>query len=352
MSLARTLMSGGSFGSTINPAKYSHDMGASRIAMETVEELHEIFIESFYNVEQAELAAATEGVDLVGSDYEVVAEGAIKTAFTKVKEFLQKLWDKVKAWFHQVKRYLDSIFMSGKKFADKYKEDIKNADRTLKDFSYRMYEYDDDKLDNVDKYTDTDAMATDIFNGVDGIANARTDIEDVKKDYEEDALAKKFANRVLSGGKVSVTEKADLPSAAFAYFRNGAKSADDKTEVKITNLSTYGDKLRTSKALGSIDSLTSRVGNMYKKAISKANELEKSMQAVYDTTDGSDKQDKEAADFQVKAAQELSSAIGRLQSMHNTVMGIWKTALKERDTVYKQVIMAGLANARKNAKNK
>lgn len=352
MSLARTLMSGGSFGSTIDPAKYSHDMGASRIAMETVEELHEIFIESFYNVEQAELAAATEGVDLIGSDYEVVAEGAIKTAFTKVKEFLQKLWDKVKAWFHQVRRYLDSIFMSGKKFAEKYKEDIKEADRNLKDFSYRMYEYEDDKLDSVDKYADTDDVASEIFKGIEKISKARTDIEDIKKDFEEDALAKRFASRVLSGGKVAVTEKADLPSAAFAYFRNGAKSADDKTEVKITNLSTYGDKLRTSKALGSIDSLTSRVGNMYKKAISKANELEKVNQEIYDEADDKDTTKKEEADYKVKAAQEMSSAIGRLQSMHNTVMGIWKTALKERDTVYKQVIMAGLANARKNAKNK
>lgn len=352
MSLARTLMNGGSFGTSIDPSKYTHDMGATRIAMESVEELHEIFIESFYNVEQAELAAATEGVELIGSEYEVVAEGAIKTAFTKVKEFLQKLWDKVKAWFHQVKRYLDSIFMSGKKFAEKYKEDIKNADRNLKDFSYRMYEYDDDKLDNIDKYTDTDAVASEIFKGVEAISSNRTDIEDVKKDFEEDALAKRFANRVLSGGKVTVTEKSDLPSAAFAYFRNGAKSADDKTEVKITSLSTYGDKLRTSKALGSIDSLTSRVGNMYKKAITQANNLEKTMQETYDTTDDSDKTAKEAADFHVKAAQELSSAIGRLQSMHNTVMGIWKTALKERDTVYKQVIIAGLANARKNAKNK
>ena len=128
MSLVSNLISGstGNFG-LIDAKKYGHDTGALRIATESAEALHDIFIEGFYNMEQAELAAVHEGVALESSQYQAVVEASVTSVFAKVKEFFKKLWEKVKAFFHSVKRYIDAIFMSGKEFATKeeaYKDNI------------------------------------------------------------------------------------------------------------------------------------------------------------------------------------------------------------------------------------
>lgn len=358
MSLARTLMNGGSFGTSIDPSKYTHDMGATRIAMESVEELHEIFIESFYNVEQAELAAATEGVDLVGSDYEVVAEGAIGNAFTKIKDFLKKLWDKVKAWFHQVKRFLDSLFMSGKDFVKKYKKDIEIANRTLKDFSFTMYEYEDDKIDKVSKDVDIDAMSTEIYNKSLTLSINKS-VEDMKKAVDEDQLAKDFADEVLNGSKVKVNGKEDLGDAFFAFFRNGATSKEDKEDIDITDLGHYADILEKSTASKEIDSMSTKTDKAYKTAIKRVDELEKFRKDRLEDSKEADDKDTKAGKARIssdqrdiKLAQEMSTGLSRLQSIHNQFMGVWKSVIKERDTVYKQLIVAGLSNAKKNAKNK
>ena len=120
MSLARTLMNNSYSGDAtlINPAKYSANVGASVIAMESIEELHDIFMEE-YNYEQADLAALNEGVLLEGSQYEAVAEVATNGVFDKVKMFFKKLWEKVKAFFHNIVRFFDSLFKSGKEFVSK-----------------------------------------------------------------------------------------------------------------------------------------------------------------------------------------------------------------------------------------
>lgn len=355
MSLARTLMNGGSFGTSIDPSKYTHDMGATRIAMESVEELHEIFIESFYNVEQAELAAATEGVELIGSEYEVVAEGAIKDAFGKVKEFLKKLWDKVKAWFHNVRRFFDSLIMSGREFAKRYKKDIATADKTLKDFSYKMYEYDDDALDAIEKDLDVEGSAERIFNAFNS-ASLNFSEEELKKSIDEDNLAKVFGTRFIQGTKApKVTGRDDFDEAIFASFRNGATGPEDKEEIDITDLGHYATILENSKAVSSLDTMANKIDKMYKKAIKKADDLEKDNKEYRKSLDD-DKtagdEDKKIADNEVKIAQHIATGISRLQSLDNTIMNIWKTAYKERDTVYKQLIVAGLSNARKNAKKK
>ena len=166
MSLVSNLISGstGNFG-LIDPKKYGHDTGALRIATESAEALHDIFIESFYNMEQAELAAVHEGVALESSQYEALTEASISSVFAKVKEFFKKLWEKVKAFFHNVKRYIDAMFMSGKEFVKKYSADIKKA-TNLKDFEYKMYDYANDKINNVTNKEGFYSIIGDIYKSI------------------------------------------------------------------------------------------------------------------------------------------------------------------------------------------
>lgn len=360
MSLARTLMNGGFVGSLecdINPARYGHAQGATVIAMESVEELHEIFLES-YNYEQAELAAATEGVALEGSQYEAVAEAAIGDMFKKIKDFFVKLWNKVKAFFHEVRKYLDSIFMSGKDFCKKYDKEIRKLDN-LKDFSYKMFKYDDATIDEVDKETDIEGAANAIV-GTDGIARLLVDLsagvekgsnqgdvvsggsgslDDVIKKMRADDMDDQLIKACTDGKCTSVD---DYDEYLFGLFRNGAKDTNDKEELDLTSsdIQKFSDVLKSSKAISNFSKVQTSSDKVYKKAIDMVNNAEKKWSAAKGT-------------YASKAAELLraySSLISKNQNYCNRMINAWKVVAKERDSVYKSCIMAAMSNNRKNSK--
>ena len=148
MSLARQLMSGVTLeGIEINPNRYTHDEGAFNIAVESAAELHEIFKESFYDMEQIELAAIHEGIAIEGSQYQPLMEAKNGSVFEKIKTFFLKLKEKVKSFFHSIKRHLDSVFKSGQDFAKRYESEIR--DLSFKDYKIKIFEYDDTAIDNL-----------------------------------------------------------------------------------------------------------------------------------------------------------------------------------------------------------
>ena len=107
-------------------AKYGYN-SEHRIAMERAVELNDIFYESFYKMEELDFQhayATMEGAD------ESVLEGIMssvseraKGAIEKIKTFLEDLWKKVQAFFHNVKRFLDGIFMNAQDFVKKYESE-------------------------------------------------------------------------------------------------------------------------------------------------------------------------------------------------------------------------------------
>ena len=344
-------MSTGSMGVSIDPAKYSHDTGAMRIAIESVEELHEIFIESFYNVEQAELAAATEGVELVGSDYEIVAEASMKETFTKVKEFIKKLWDKVNAWLHNVKRFILSLFMNTKKFIKKYEKDIREA--KLKDFKYTMYTY--TNIDNASKELETFDVTSkfnDIYDKVwyyhKGSTPSDTQFktrDEIKAYIEPEEVFKRN-----SENKATTSE--EYAAYVFGKFRNGAKDENDKTEVSVTSLSYYVDTVLDDSVMSDLDTLVKKTDEAYKMAIDTSNNIEKRNRDKVNTAKAAnDDIGVDVYSYGVERARLAAQGISQEQSATNTMMTAWKTAITERTNVYQQLIMAGLANSRKSAKS-
>lgn len=361
MSLVNTLLNGGTYENdvTVESAKYSHSDGASRIAMESVAELHDIFMESFYNPEQAELAAATEGVALEGSQYEAVAEAAVSNAITKIKEFLRNLWAKVKAFFHNVRRYLDAIFMSGADFAKKYAQDIRNANG-LKDFEFKMYKYDNAVIDDMSGMEGSvDDMMNEMIDGADNflkdlIELADKDKDDVgsinakiadkmtafRKDFDRDAMVKECVSD-MSGGKCKDPE--DFDAYLFKSFRNGAADASDKEDVAVTNIDEYADILVNSAKLGGkVDKFSKKMDTAYGKAIKKVDDAEKKLAKYGSKVSGN----------VTEVLRTMSSVISIEQTYANKMMNAWKAVIKERDGAYKQLIMAGLAHAKKQKKSK
>lgn len=360
MSLVNTLLNGGTYENdvTVESAKYSHSDGASRIAMESVAELHDIFMESFYNPEQAELAAATEGVALEGSQYEAVAEAAVSNAVTKIKEFLRNLWAKVKAFFHNVRRYLDAIFMSGADFSKKYAQDIRSAGN-LKDFEFKMYKYDNAVIDNMaglEKSVD-DMIGEILGNAGDGIktmidmaddkdavsgANAKLadKMAEIRKELDRDAVTK-AAVVAFSQGKCKDSDEYD--AWLFKSFRNGAADASDKEDVAVANIEDYADILVNSAKLGGkVDKASKKMDTAYGKAIKQVDDAEKKMAKMGAKVSGN----------VTEILRMMSSAISIEQTYANKMMNAWKAVIKERDAAYKSLIVAGLSHAKQQKKSK
>lgn len=347
MSLARTLMNGGMIGVSIDPARYGHSMGATRIAMESVEELHEIFMESFYNAEQIELEAATEGVEVAGSKFESALEANNVSVLQRIKDFLKKLWEKVKAFFHNVKRFVSSVVMSGKDFAKKYKADIGKI-KGLKDFEFEMYKYDDKRIDDVPSISDTEAATEAIFKGISAsvdtafggkseeeIQKAVKSAKDAFDDKWEDAIRGEYV------GKSKVSSD-DYDEELFKYFRNGASDAQDKEKREFSEVASLAKIMTDSKADSNLDKLYSKQEKVYKKAEKMITDYEKELKAKEGTKDNTKVQSAVST-----ICSEMTSAVSKVQSISNKLMSAWKTAYKERDAAYKSCIMAAFAHARR-----
>ena len=368
MSLVSNLISGstGNFG-LIDPKKYGHDTGALRIATESAEALHDIFIEGFYNMEQAELAAVHEGVALESSQYQAVVEASVTSVFAKVKEFFKKLWEKVKAFFHSVKRYIDAIFMSGKEFVKKYDADIKKA-TNLKDFEYKMYDYDNeliDKVESIDVEETTNeilkelnpAFGDDIATTIDKLAvydDGQVGAKNPNKDIPgSDAMKARFESesdddqvaKIVAGkfGIKGVSEYSDFSNACFSHFRNGAEDKSDMDDIVISSLSEYVSILKSFNS-SKLDKMMSNTDKAFKKAIGQVDKCEGLVNKKF--AKGTNK-----TTFS-KILSSYSSILSKAQSLSNTYYTAWKTAAKERDSAYKSMIVKAIAYSKKQGKKK
>ena len=361
MSLASTMLNGGSIygGVSVNVSRYGHDTGAMLIATESVEELHDIFLEGFYVTEDAEVQAAMEGVDFESSEYGAVAESASKSVIQRIKEFFKKLWEKIKAFFHNIRKYFDSLFMNAKDFAKKYEKEIKEANKYIKDFTFKMFEYNNQAIDNViekvsDVSTEAGKHTTNVKDLMELLEKDSNDnhtetgekpeitakLDALKQDAEdaEDKALEKICASLTGGFKAKTYD--ELDEELFSYFRGGATDADDKTEVDVNDLTIYMKILLNDKASKSASTAESNLKKVMDKANKTINDAEKTVNKVSG-----------------KGASNIAEALRYLSTIvaaHNTVVSkmitIWKQVISERQSTYKSLLMAGMTNARKNTK--
>lgn len=70
---------------------------------------------------------------------EILIEGFVKDALAKLEEIFKNLWAKVEAFFKYVIKTLEIAFLSNKKFADKFSDEIKAKNGS--DFTYTGHVY-------------------------------------------------------------------------------------------------------------------------------------------------------------------------------------------------------------------
>ena len=359
-------------------AKYGYN-SEHRIAMESAVELNDIFYESFYKMEELDFQhayATMEGAD------ESVLEGIVssmseraKGAIEKIKTFLRDLWKKVQAFFHNVKRFLDGIFMNAQDFVKKYESELLKLTFKDKPYTVDMYDYTigdcKEMATTVNKFcaamTGESARAMNsTFNlavafGVKAIGAAGALPEDSATDEtKEDArkkvddMCEEMTKASLSGihdeyGKYLKTAKdeapttAELAEAVWRSVRNGASGDSDKKSVTITSLSEYVKYLKTSKtALSNFDKTAKSIDDMFKGVLAKISDAEKML--------NDDKAGDVAKELILKVASTYSKIVSREQGFSNTIVSEHRKALQEKIAVYKKICTGAFAHADKGSK--
>lgn len=337
--LASMLMES-AFGGTLNDVspeilrKYTHDNGATLIAMESAEDLRDVFVDTVYTMEtldfQLQVAAmegASESVtEAITDKVKEKANLAVQTVRTKLKS----LWEKVKGFFKNVKTYILSIFQNAVKFVKANQSTLKKLDLT--GFKYDAFEYTID--------TEGKKMAETIQKEANGIiefvtqmakqqesnkANStKVDQTSTQYDsYKEDRY-NKFVEREFGGSK----EESDVTKYVWAKLRGGAQNESDK-KVFTGSIDSLVDAIIGSNGvIKAFDNMWTSQDRMFTNAMSKCKELERLDTSVYPLT--------------VKEAGNLYSGISKLSSLYNKVIGNAKTAVSEMVGDYMKVIRKAL----------
>ena len=128
-------------------AKYNHEDAPMLIAIESAEDVNEIFNEGFYAMEALEFSKAKATMEGASDEVLEGIVGNLKTkagnAIKTIKEKLKALWEKVKAFFANTKKLLTAIFGNAAKFAKAHEKELKAL--KLNGFKAEAFKYTFDK---------------------------------------------------------------------------------------------------------------------------------------------------------------------------------------------------------------
>lgn len=315
-------------------SKYNHEDGAALIAMESAADLHDIFVEGFIGMEELEFQQYRANMEGASED---VMEGigdkivsSAKNAIAKIKEFIKKLWEKVKGFFHNVRRFLDGIFMNGTDFVKKYESELKKL--KLDDgCTYKMYKYTIEektkKMVTTNKKTVDDALAewAARYKGVgeEGY-HVKKDVGITDKDNK---IVTDFKESIKKDYNVSnLDDTSKIREAVWSSLRGGATGEADKQDIKVEI-----NKIIT--ALKQAPAQLKIVTDMAKDNDRLYSGILKHLDA-YAKLAESDK-----AKAIANAARKLSSQVSQVQTIQNMITNETKNAMGERTKAYKAACM-------------
>lgn len=316
--------------------KYTHEDGASLIAMESAEDIHEIFYESFYTMESLEFSKQRATMEGASAD---VMEGIVdkikgkaKAAMTKIKEKLKALWEKVKAFFKNTKTYLMAIFQNGAKFAKANQKMLKEL-KLDNDFEYEVYKYDienackamtgkvsgarESVMAAIQAQLNLSSKARKGEDGASDFSSAGTG--NMLKKYYDDLLAKDF------GG---ANDEESLSEYIWGSLRGGIKSAAEK-EVRRGKIDDIvAELIKSTQLIKTFNSMQSAEDDLFKKAIDKCSEGEKADEAKLPNI--------------VAKFREFHSVVTKLSNLYTKITSFAKGAVTEMVKDYMVVVRKAL----------
>lgn len=193
-------------------------------------------------------------------DHEVATliEGAVKDFFEKLKESLQKLWAKLKAWLKHIVEVVKRFFMTGKELVKKHKSKIEKAAKDYSTKEVKCFKWNPDALAN--KTLD---MITKL--GYDELASgAYGDIID-KKDVDTAELKKKVL------GLIGVEKVGEIIKELKDVARNGEKDTYTIGELQIGEFMTIVSS--SDKLIKAVETTNKLVDKSMREGINAVNEM-------------------------------------------------------------------------------
>lgn len=374
--LASMIMEGtGYIGSGSLKHHYDHVNGAGLIAMESAEALRDIFEAEFYIPNSNTIRATLEGYN-----YDSVMEAKEGGVFDRIKKFFINLKEKVKEFFHNVKRYLLGVFADDATWVGKYEKELtalKSED--LKDYKIKMYDYSelDDRIKNIDKLP---LNMDDILNMT--MNTCKTTLKDIS-----DTVNKGGENIYASDDKIeqlldtayqknckdilgSDYDEDDLTGSIWSHLRGGATNENDKEEVDVgtSEIRTYIDEIKNSnKIINKLNNLNKDNDKVYNKSIkwvddakkecdnakenpNNKNTVDLSNDVTYMRGSGTTAFGKEKVKLYSNYLSKYSTFLSKQQSFMNQFVTGMKTAYNERNKSYKGALTGAFAYAKKQRK--
>lgn len=272
------------------------------------------------------LESCTEGL----SEYEAVQEASVNSVTTRIKDSLKSLWGKIKGFFKSIRKYFDYLFMNGKDFAKKYQTEIVKAAAKADDsFEFKMYNFNDSKIDDV--------AGAQLYDKAYAIVTAALQTHQAAiNDFDTEAMDKNIyvPYRKFILGSSASGDAENFSKEAFKFFRNGAEDDSDKETVKASQTTAFIKILTSSKADSALDKMEKAMDKSFKDAIKKVENLEK---------EATDKENTGA----IRCASKLATAFSKCQSIASTFVRIWHQAVKDRASAYKQACMKVMTHRNK-----
>lgn len=304
--------------------------GEMRIIRESFDDQLEV-IKAFHALDMAEIAgnkAVMEGASQ--EDIDVVMEGMIANAWTKIKEFFKKLMTKVSSYFEALVRMFDSMTKSTKDFVSKYESKLKVL--KLDGFEYAIVEYNTVALESASVAT----AFNKVVDYVDGLS-----ADDYKNDDKEKMIEKIKGLLVGQSGGVDDEE---YTNKLYAYFRKGVDSADDNVDERPISVSSIIAEIKNTKA-------ADNAGKAKKEALKifadKVKEIEKCERAEAKRKTESESEINEQSAL-LKEYQGKMSLYSEANTAALKFFTAWSTAIKNRDADYKRVCLAAFSYKKKN----
>ena len=195
------------------------------------------------------------------NDYEIMAftENVLTDVLGKIKEFLMKVWEKIKAIFKGWMARIDSVMMSSNKdFVNKYKDTVLKKDLTDMEVKWRKpkktldqipaFKVDDTKLDTKNHFKDGQAE----LDKWDEQTNLETILKGIDKSFSDrDSFEKDFIDFMFDDEDTD--DKIDIHDImsqliSFRDIKRGWKKANDSLTKSMNNLTKTIDKDQTELA--------------------------------------------------------------------------------------------------------
>ena len=333
MFITENTMAGLSSNYTVEAAEgYSGGIGCQIAALEAAQTDFS-FLTAFVQSDAREIGMVREGAGV--EEMHAMLEGAISDAWNKLKEWVKKIWEKIKGIFKAfIARLEDFMGKNGYAYFEKYRKVLYDG-TPIKDLKAKYSKVDDKELEKLLIGRELENVLPDAFDDKAVVVN---------DDKDQSELVDEYLEKMLGESTDKKSFKKDFHDKCF-----DTESTEDIESGKIQEYVKYiSDKKsiieKFEKQRDNIDKGLKKISNSIDKMASKAlddkvkNKSNTSDEGVYSTTDyvgfgkdnKPDKAYKNASQSRIARAQRRASAVqSALTSYNSAAMEAGKFAIAQ-----------------------